>query len=276
MPAGGGSAIDPYTLAQFAAGYDPYRAVAGKTLVQASSIPTSGLGIYVFPGQSNNGNTAPTAYTAINSTKIYQLSIYDGGIYRAADPLIGATLVYGPGHVATRFADAMVTAGVHANVLVVPLAISGSDFGQWATGGIYNHRIGVTQARMQTLGLVPTAILNQQGEGDQILGTSAANVTTRIQSIIANWRAASGWSSVPFFQSLTGYWGTGTDATRQANVRAGEAALVNSGSLIFQGPDTDTLTGLTYRQSDNVHFNDTGNAAHASMWVAAVRGVLGI
>jgi hypothetical protein len=246
------SAPDPNHLFTAPNGLLPYDYVAGRTL----SNPTvdAQTAVIVIVGQSNAGNfgTGP-AYVPTHAASIFNLSLHNGGIYTAAEPLLGNdSQGFGFG---IRLADKLITAGLYTKVILCPMAVGGTSVTQWATGPC-NHRITAMGSRLAMRGLTPTFVLWHQGESDG--GTSQGVYSAMLAKVISDFRAVG--VAAPFFVAQVTYPNVNT------GVRAAQAAAAN-GVDVFLGPDTDVLTtGTGHRAVDGVHFNATGHDAHAQLW----------
>lgn len=243
-------------------GLDLYANPAGKTQVSRFLSPDQNIGIFGTIGQSNITSVAPNAYTITNTGKVDNLNIYDGGVFTHADPPLGMTgptgvVGGGFGHMFGRLADKMITDGWFDRVIGAHAGVGGSAVADWATGGPLNHRLTVIAKRLLSLGRQPSAMLWQQGEGDH--GTSQANYTTRVQSVIDTLRSAG--LTCPIFIAKTSYSAGATDS----NVTAAQAAVVNHGAGVWAGADTDQFTSGS-RIADNVHFSDAGMDSVATEW----------
>lgn len=270
------SSINPFPLGenlrsdQNYANNAGYQATGGKT-VRSATINTGIRNlVLIVAGQSNYQNVAPSAYTPTNASAIDNFNVYDGGMYAAADPLLGASWMYttlgqsgsnpSPGNIGTRVADLLITNGKFDRVILVPVAIGGTSVSMWATGSLSN-RITTAMARLESRGIVPGmtnvtfAVIWGQGESDS--GTSQADYTSRLNTVISN-AAAAGFSGRWFINKQT--WLAGTT---NATVQAAQDAMPN-GSTIFAGANADSLNA-TNRYADNTHFNDTGIAALATL-----------
>lgn len=247
-----------------------YRSTAGKT-VRSLTINTGIRNlVLIVAGQSNYQNVANTAYTPTNGSALDNFNVYDGGMYAAADPLLGASWTYttlgvggtnpSPGNIGTRVGDLLITNGKFDRVILVPVAIGGTAVADWATGAVSN-RIPTAMARLASRGITPAttgvtfAVIWGQGESDA--GTGQATYTSRLNTVISN-AASAGFSGRWFINKQT--WIGGVVDT---NTQAAQVAMPN-GSTIFAGADADSLNA-TNRYSDNTHFNDTGMAALATL-----------
>jgi hypothetical protein len=118
----------------------------------------------------------------------------------------------------------------------------------------------VAIARLAAIGLSPTHILWQQGETDNLNGTTALAYTTSLQALVQSIRDLG--VNAPFFVAL----GTYISGAASPTVRSGQSASVSAPLNIIQGPDTDTLTGAN-RMADETHFTETGLDAQADLWI---------
>jgi Carbohydrate esterase, sialic acid-specific acetylesterase len=146
-------------------------------------------------------------------------------------------------------------------VIVVPIAVASTSITQWDTGNL-GGRICLAIQRLKLRGIVPGtnvtfAIDWGQGESDEQLGTSQAAYTTALNHIIST-AAACGFSGRWFVAIET--WEAGTTS---AGVQAAQAAVVNN-TTVFAGANADSI-GSGSRQSDNIHFNDSGAASLATL-----------
>ena len=261
------SVTDPYRFNEWSAGNFP----GGNTYATGKAVRNPRLnagettGVFIVAGQSNASNyTFGTAYNQTNAGKIDCLSIYDGGLYAATEPLLGCetyNLEQSRGNIFTQVADHLITAGIFQRVILIPIAIGGTPVNLWTTS--FGDRLMVAFKRAQAVGLTVTGVLWQQGEAD--VATSQASYAADLATVIAKPRAA-GFNAPWFIAKCTYFTGT-----TSAPVRAAQTAIVN-GTDIFAGPDTDTLTSA-YRY-DNGHFNSTtGAAAAAALWKTAIDAV---
>ena len=259
---------------------DPYYIVPTGPLGTQGGVDTFGRGptrppvlntgvpnlVLILAGQSNNAGEAPTAYTLTNASVIDNFNVNDGALYPPADPPIGGTPSAGANGCGCslsgwRLADAYITGGNFSRIIVVPLSITGSSVSQWDTGPMAT-RICQAIGRLKDRGIVPGTNVNfaidwGQGEADQQLGTTQLAYTTSLNDIIAK-AAACGFTGRWFVNVET--WEAGATS---AAVQAAQAAVVN-GTTVFAGANLDSL-GSGDRQTDNVHFNDTGAPLVASM-----------
>lgn len=247
-----------------------YRDVNGKT--QRSTALNTGIAnlVLIIAGQSNMSAEANTAYTVTNSSAVDNFNIYDSCCYNYTDPPLGSTWVYqalggtSPGSIGGRIADKFVTAGKFARVIVVPVAVGSTSIADWDTG-LLSNRLPATIKRLAQKGITPQtnvtfAICWGQGESDGATGTSA--YTTALTNIRSK-AVTAGFSGRFFVNKQT--WNAGSVASL---VQAAQTGIVDN-STFWAGGDADSLNA-TNRYADNIHFNDTGVAALATLMYNAM------
>ena len=272
---GGPAPIDRYFVGPLTSPVNLNNNPLSQTASQTVDITKTNLVILVA-GQSNIGDVAPSAFSPVNASALFQLSIYDGKVYPAVDPLLGTNNPTGfIGNPALRIADALVTAGFFQRIYLVPIAIGNTAIADWASG-LEAQLIPVAFLRMTQRGLVTGTNITvvglwADGENDTSLGTSQAAYTAGLSTVLAQSRTA-GFSGT-WFVAKQSYNGT----TTSANVQAGQAAVVSHPG-VWAGPNADALVGnvcgpsanAACRQGDGVHFSDNGSFSYAAIWVTAI------
>jgi len=272
---GAASAADPYVmpedLAQISWGSNsqPTGKIVSTPRLNAGEVT---LVLPIF-GQSNAANSGDTIYTPTNATKVDNFNPFDGGVYRAVDPLLGCTTadISRQGNMFGRVADKLINAGKCARVILAPAAYGGTSIAKWATGGILNRRMVITCQRLAAVGLTPSAFIWMQGETDNNpLGTSQSAYAASLAQVLAT-PSAAGFSA----RWLVGKC-TYINGAVSAGIQAAQVAAVN-GTTVFAGADTDTLTGTAVnRVSDDTHFKAAGADAAADLWVTKIVAALGL
>lgn len=254
----------------------PYNDIAGRT-VQSAAINTSVRNLVLFVlGQSNNESEAPTAYTPTNGSKIDNFNILNGQLYVAKDPQLGTSWnPTGPGTMAFRIADTLITNNKFDRVILVPMAIGGTAAFSWGLGGgapaasggaaLYT-RPCAAMSRLTAKGIVQGTNVTfaadwGQGETDSGSGTSQVNYQTNLSQMISKLQSCGFLGR--FFIKLETWINGATSAT----IRAAQTAVVDN-VTIFQGGDMDTLNNSN--RVDTTHFNDTGVAAAAALEITAM------
>jgi hypothetical protein len=248
-------------------GANNFRNITGRTRVSALLAGGENTAVIIVTGQSNAANNVDTKYTPSNS-KVENLNLWDGGIYRADDAMLGTDAIgtLGDGSWIGRLGDKLITDDTYDRVIFAPIAINGSSAEQWAANGDCNHRIAAVCARLLSLQLTPTFIISMQGEQDNNLGTTANNYRDRKRSEVATYRQC-GVTAPYFVGGCT--WRAGAAS---ATVQSGQALATDAGLGIFAGANTDTLNN-TYRQ-DTTHFTASGADAVADLWQDVIEGFI--
>ena len=244
--------------------------------------PTINTGIrnlvLVIGGQSNMGDNHGAAYTPTNATAIDNLHLNDGQIYAAADPLLGSAndlRSLGPANFNLRLADNLITANKFDRVILLIIQISGTGIAQWdpaqTTTGPGVGRFTAAFARLKARGITPgltnttIAILWGLGETDCALATPQATFAASLGNVITAARAAGFTQNlVPFFVAEES-WVSGAGC---AAIEAAQTSIVNTPNNIWGGPNSDSLNNSN--RQDTTHFNPTGAAANATLWVTAL------
>lgn len=264
----GGESNDPFYLKplQYLWFVDGDKKTQDRTIVypRLANERTAVIGIL---GQSNAANWGTGSYTPVNA-KVHNLSVYDGGVYAAKEPLLGAN--GGKAGFGIRLADKLITHNKYDRVILAPFAVGGASVEEWSrtANGTLNHRIGVFKRRLDSQGLAATHILWHQGETDYSLGTTQAAYTARLMEVIQTFRDLG--INCPFYVAKASW----TNGSVSAAVIAAQGAVVSPGNNIYAGPNTDTI-GLVYRDAEGTHMLATGLALHADMWYDSIVAVEG-
>lgn len=245
-----------------------YQDTSSKVL-RSQTINTSSKTLILFGyGCSNGAGVAPGAFTPTNVSVIDNLNLYDGAIYAASNPLLSAGVApVGNCNIMLPLADALINNNKFDRVILVPCCIGGTNTFHWAADGVLYNKISAGMYLLNRLGITPSttgctfAIQHLHGENDSAFTqldytTNVASNTLKVKS--------SGFSGRIFVnkQSLL-------NNVTSATVRAAQTALVDNVNY-FAGGDLDTLLGVTYRQTDNTHFNLTGQSAAATLMYNAM------
>ena len=234
LPQVNGAPLDPCNIVRLPPGsgaqyeFGPRPDITGREIIHPRLIPGEKTLILIAAGQSNiaNSETGTTGedssvggynqYQSIHGTKVQNLNIFDGGVYKAVTPLLGCstgiaaiTWTADAGNWLIRLADKFITAGVADRVILVPCAMGGSSTGQWLDIRANRDRIRAVAKRLSALGYTPSAVLWQQGETDaffEFKGTqSAATYETNMDAIIQEFRDQG--ITCPFFIAKSTFMG---------------------------------------------------------------------
>lgn len=257
---GGFVPIDPYAIKEYV--LDGNQTTSGKT---AASLPAGPrVGVFLVAGQSLAGNHGGSAYTPSNASSCLNLNIYNGSLYRLADPVLGCSGA--AGSFLGRLADKLIAANRYDQVVMIPVAIGGTQVEHWSTAGYLNHRLRVAINRARGLGRPITAVLWEQGTSDAEINLSTALYKSRFAGVRDTIRGMQ--CAAPLLVARETY----IDGVTNSNVRTAQAELVDHALGIYAGPDTDTITD---RDGTHIHLTDSGNDALADLWVTAIAAALG-
>lgn len=217
--------------------------------VLVSSVPSRRF-VIVAAGQSNAGNSGETRYTPTNAV----FNLYAGKLYRATDPLLGAS--GNGGSVWGRMADALIAKGECDAVVIALAAMGGTGIRRWEDGGELHPLILHALDDCKSAGLTVTHILWHQGERDASDWMRGSDYQASFRSIVCAIRKRG--VAAPVYVSV---------ATRNGNTTSTELAAAQAGLVddagIFAGPDTDTITA----RFDEMHFSTTGLTQASELWV---------
>lgn len=238
-----------------------YSALGGKEEVDGALVEGERTIVLLTLGQSLISNHVQGSYVC--TRKVHNLSLTDGKVYKATQPLLGCSLTATtgrPSNYAMHLSDLLISSGLADRVIIAPIAIGGTSIADWAYGGAANHRLRLACNMIRSHGYESNAIiLWDQGQSDH--GTSAYVYAGRLKEIIASIRAEN--ILAPFFISLSSRFG----GVVSARIRQGQQ-MATFGGNVYHGPDIDSL-GSAYRV-DDTHLNQTGAAAVAIMWRDAI------
>ena len=204
-------------------------------------------------------------------------NILNGQMYAAADPLLGQSIAtptgtFGPGGIAGRVGDLLITNNKFDRVILVTFCIGGTGVGTWSVPAGINSPLGnnatVAMARLAQAGITPGqtgvtfAALWMQGESD---GATSQSAYTNSFATISAQLIATGFNGRIFVNEQTWLSGVTTAAVQNAQI-----AIPNSLTPgTWAGANADSL-GAGSRQSDNTHFTAAGLASLSTLIVAAM------
>lgn len=229
--------------------------------VGRAEVPLTALGakrtmVALVFGQSNSANSGETRHRS--RPGVY--NFYRGKLYRARDPLLGAT--GRGGSVWTRLGDKLISERAYDAVVFVPLGVGATPVARWTAGGDLHEKVLDALREVQTAGLTITHLLWHQGESD-VGRTSTQAYKRMFQDMVLSIREQG--VDAPVYVSL---------ATRchtqkpDETIRRAQRELVSPPRRIYAGPDTDTLE-LRYRY-DRCHFSTEGLERSAELWLGAL------
>lgn len=270
-----GAKISPYTM--YSGFGELNDNVQGNVDPGARSKQTVTLGsttaVIITIGQSNAEPAATGTFTVVNTTKVFNFSIYDGNIYPCINPILGA--VYSPAQgsnsINCQVPDSLVTAGTYAQAVVVPIAVGGTLCSDWVSG-VLQKRISVTLQRLSEAHMTAASgftgdvwILLHIGETDNQNGTARATLATCLRNLASTFSATTG--SARFFVATESLI---VNVTAVAVTGAQADAVASGCTTCRTGANWDSLTGGTNRQADGTHWTQAGAAAAAALDVTII------
>lgn len=227
-----------------------------RTEVPLNSVRLKRVMVALVFGQSNSANHGDTPYTS--HQRVY--NFYQGKLYRARDPLLGATGK--GGSVWTRLGDKLIDGAHYDAVVFVPIGVGKTSIAHWTVGGKLHEKVLDAIREVEAQGLSITHLLWHQGESD------AHKISTRAYKVMFQDMLASIRSrgvDAPIYVSVA----TRCHTKRpDETIRRAQRELVNRPQSIYAGPDTDRL-GLRYRY-DQCHFSAEGLEKFAKLWLKAL------
>lgn len=244
---------------------DSGRLAADETKTAVACPPqTNQTAVLLILGQSNAANHAGQRYRSDYGERV--VNFFGERCFIAASPLLGSTDT--DGEYWTRLGNLLVASGKIANVVIAPLAFSGSEVARWAQGGDINALLVDTVKQLQDVGYRVTDVLWDQGEVDYVKGTSADAYRERFLSMVDTLRTQG--IGAPIYITIASKClepsngGFKTHVPDNQIVRA-QMALSRSGNGLEAGVNTDTLLGETDRY-DDCHIGGTGAEKVSREW----------
>lgn len=224
--------------------------------------------IFTF-GQSNSANYGQLRHPHKAQHDVY--NYYKGKLYKAQDPLLGATGKLGSvwGYVGDQLIDKKIT----ESVTIIPIGVGGVTVGAWCKGGSCYERLVKTLDELVAANIKIDCICWHQGESDNIFNTSTETYIQRFLTIREEFRKRG--ITAPFIVAVASYHPhcLEEDNGCSEDIRKAQLTLAKKYEDIFQGPDTDKLNML-YQRADGIHFSEKGQPMHAELWVKAIKKVL--
>ncbi len=215
-------------------------------------------------GQSNAGNRGQKRYTSHHKNVL----VYnDGKLYRAKDPLPGAT---GPGgSVWSILGDMLIDSGLFKKVIFIPIAIGNTAINCWARGECYD-KLNKTLRHLDSAKIKLTHIFWHQGESDNLNNTSRQQYKNDLAVLLKTFRDHN--QKAGFYVSIASYHNEaitkplGVDTV----IRHAQEEFIKENKEVLKGPDTDVLIYAIHRW-DAVHFSEYGMKQFAASWLRAIR-----
>ena len=214
-------------------------------------------------GQSNAANYGNGTYNCRN--EVY--NFYKGDLYRAKEPLLGPD--GGGCSVWTRVADMLIDSGLYKQVIIVPIGIGGTSIECW-TSGSCRDKLDATLDQLVTNNISLTHIFWNQGETDNVDGTSKAKYTRSLTELVDIIRSRG--FNAPFYTSVTSYFPYNNDYPLgiNPNITGAQIEFAKDRDDVLLGPNTDSIN-LAYERADGVHFTEKGLNSLAEAWFRKIK-----
>lgn len=271
---------DPFSY-KISGSLTPYLDTTGRTTISPTLDPAKKNFIAIIEGQSLGGNHIPTAYTVQNPTKINCVNwAGDRLLYQHQEPMFGATF-YPADFVPAdnwsfpfismwgRVGDLLINSGKFDRIIFLNTTVGGTNVSNREPGALLSKRIPTAFYVLRSLGYAGnqvSAILSMIGESD-------AAIFTAPESYKASCRAL---AKVSRSFGFTGPWVTPLETLTNFSVissaiRQAQADLCREPGFV-QGPDFDTMSTSSYRDTTGVHPNSLGHNVMAQMWANMIAG----
>jgi hypothetical protein len=270
-----------WRAASMEASADPYRMIVGSMhgslytccgrdyagkVLRPPVDPTQRTAVIVNFGQSMGGNNSPTRYVA--RAGVDNFDPYTGQIFAAADPLLGPIvdeLSERKGNFLTLLGDKLMARGKWDRVILVNLAVGGSQISWWADGALAD-RLPKAIARLHDAGLPVTAVLLGIGESDHQIKTAKADWMRSFNLVVDHARASGLPHDVPWFVAQESLLPSFGQRLISEDVRSAQRGVVDRRNNVHPGPDIDEIPQV-HRMS---HWSDSGADMSAEKWLQAL------
>jgi len=223
---------------------------------QLQAVPANRLMVAVVFGQSNSANYGETPYKP--RRPVY--NSYQGKLYKAEDPLLGADGV--GGSVWTRLGDELIDKGYYDAVVFAPLGVGQTEIARWTLGGDLHPRVLDAIRDLKQHQLSVTHLLWHQGESDA--GKTAKESYKRMFNEMVSSIRRQGVNA-PIYVAVAS---RGSIPRGDKQIQEAQQELVDTSRRIYAGPNTDQLGNNRF---DGVHFSDEGLDKAAQLWLDKVK-----
>lgn len=227
-------------------------------------VQTRRTAVLLILGQSNAANYGGERFRSRHGENI--VNFFDGECYFAQSPLLGSTGT--KGEYWTQAANLLLDSGKFDQVILAPLAFSGSPISRWAQGGDLNKLLVDVLSQIKSHGYKVTSVLWDQGEADYIEGTSQETYRRQLASMIDTLRKRDVGADV--FVSVASKCleptngGFKTHSPDNAIVRA-QLQMQDEQDGVRRGVNTDVVLDEVDRY-DDCHIGGSGASKVATAW----------
>lgn len=228
-----------------------------RTEVSCAEVAATQPLVLLALGQSNAGNHGSPQIRNAEPVTL----IAEGKCIKATEPLPGGTGV--GGSIWQRLPALLSWKDDSRPIVLSVLAVDASSIDDWTSPySPLRSRLVSHLESMRRLGLKPNLVLWQQGEADALEGTSRDEYSKGLVRLAATLGEFS--TDAPIILARS----TICRTTPNATIRSAIEATALSDKHFRMGPDTDTLSGETFR--NGCHLTAAGLDSAAKMWATAI------
>ena len=231
---------------------------------------TDRTAVLLLLGQSNAGNHAGQRFGSEHAERV--VNFFDGQCYVAESPLLGSDGT--SGEYWTQLGNLLLDSGSFDEVVLAPVAITGSEIFRWALGGDLNAAMVDTVCKLKQSGYRVTHVLWVQGEIDYVKGTNENDYRNRFVSLVTSLRSH-GVAAPVYVAVATKCLGKSNGGTRFHStdnpVSRAQLALPDPRLNLWNGVNSDALLGDLDRY-DDCHFSSSGEQKVAKAWAELLSG----
>jgi len=233
-----------------------------RTPVDMNNIKTGRVMFALVIGQSNAANYGEILYRSKHSVYNY----YDGRLYIAEDPLLGASGT--KGSVWGMLGDSLIEKGYCDKVIFVSIAVGSTSIGCWSDGRC-SIMLKETMNELKKNNIKLTHIFWHQGEEDNYNNTPADIYKSRLKKILDTIRGYG--EDAPLFVSIASFnpWVKGKPEGIGYEIRRAQKEFIKENRNVFIGPDTDTIVS-SFDRFDRVHFSESGMKKYSQLWINSI------
>jgi hypothetical protein len=225
---------------------------------------TERTAVLLLAGQSNAGNHAGQRFRSEHGDRI--VNFFNGQCYFAASPLLGSD--GSGGEYWTHLSNLLLDRNLFEEVVLAPVAISGSAIARWAQGGDLHGMMIEAIDQLLSRGYLITHVLWVQGEIDYVRGTGEIDYRDWFISMVKSLRTY-GLKAPIYVGVASKCLGASNGGTRFHSadnpvVRA-QQGLPDPGLNLRSGVNSDALLGDLDRY-DDCHFGASGEEKVAEAW----------
>jgi hypothetical protein len=233
-----------------------YRNIGSLTAIPLEQFRSTDTMWLLCLGQSNAANSGDRPRGVQRNVFNY----FDGAIYPAKDPLLGAT---GRGSsMWTAVGAELVRRKLATNVVLVPLAVGATSIERWQLGTAIGNKLAAILTSLVEQQIKLDFVLWDQGESDARM----ASQTYSEKLLQLEKTFALSGQRTPMIVAFASRTRRGVSA----EVRRGQEIAIDLSGCIYPGPDLDALVGAELRH-DGLHFSTASQDRLASLWVDSLQ-----